>query len=361
MSGDQRQRYLAVIRGERRGPAAAVARLGLSAASLPYGLAIRLRNWAYDRGWAHSDRAPVPVVSVGNLTAGGTGKTPCVEYVARYYRQRGLRVAILSRGYGAEHGPNDEALVLEENLPDVPHLQGADRVRWARAAVEELDSEVLVLDDGFQHRRLARDLDLVLLDATDPWGGGRLLPRGLLREPHSSLLRAGVVVLTRCDQSTAEDLARLRQRIARMAPAAPVVDTTHRPVDLANSDGEVLPLDALHDRPVAAFCGIGNPEAFRRTLQLQGADLRAFRTFADHHPYSRPDVESLRGWARELDPAALVLTTQKDLVKLRLSRLADRPLAALRIRLNVEAGQDALHRRLDDALGGDHRTPERSQ
>src|SRR5207248_2374875 len=135
--------------------------------------------------------------------------------VARFFRGLGVRVAVLSRGYGAEHGPNDEALVLEENLPDVPHLQGADRVALARAAVEELDSEVLVLDDGFQHRRLARSLDLVLIDATAPWGHGHLFPRGLLREPASGLRRAGVVLLTRCDQAAAKELARLRQRIAK--------------------------------------------------------------------------------------------------------------------------------------------------
>src|SRR5262249_5942270 len=145
-------------------------------------------------------RAPVPVVSVGNLTVGGTGKTPCVEYVARFYRQLDRRAAILSRGYGSAGGHNDEALLLEENLPDVPHLQGADRVALAAAAVEELESEVLILDDGFQHRRLVRDLDVVLVDASNPWGYGYLLPRGLLREPKSSLRRASVVLLTRCDQ-----------------------------------------------------------------------------------------------------------------------------------------------------------------
>src|SRR5262249_14336937 len=155
-----------------------------------YGLAVRLRNLCYHLGWKRSYRAPVPVVSVGNLTVGGTGKTPCVEYVARYYREHDLRVAILSRGYGGSSRPptpssgrNDEARVLEENLPDVPHLQGADRVALATVAVEELDSEVLVLDDGFQHRRLARNLDVVLVDTTVPWGYGYLLPRGLLREP----------------------------------------------------------------------------------------------------------------------------------------------------------------------------------
>src|SRR5262245_1460980 len=175
-------------------------RLALRAASVPYGWGVRLRNRLYDRGWKRVARAPVPVVSVGNLTLGGTGKTPCVEYICRYYRSLDLRVAVLSRGYGAEHGPNDEALVLEENLPDVPHLQGADRVALARTAVEELESEVLVLDDGLQHRRLARDLDVVLVDATAPWGHGFLFPRGLLREAAGGLRRAGVVVLTRCDQ-----------------------------------------------------------------------------------------------------------------------------------------------------------------
>src|SRR5262245_12493692 len=156
---------------------------------------MRLRNWLYDRGWKRTHRAAVPVVSVGNLTVGGTGKTPCVEFVARWFRERDRRVAILSRGYGSTGGANDEAMVLEENLPDVPHLQGADRVALAAAAVEELESEVLVLDDGFQHRRLARDLDLVLVDATNPWGHGAVLPRGLLREPASGLRRAGAVLL----------------------------------------------------------------------------------------------------------------------------------------------------------------------
>ena len=131
------------------------------------------------------------MVSVGNLTVGGTGKTPCVEYVAGFYQQRDLRVAILSRGYGSEGGGlNDEGLVLSENLPDVPPYQGPDRVALARTAIEESESEVLVLDDGFQHRRLARDLDLVLIDATTPGDTAILHPRGLLREPPSGLRRA---------------------------------------------------------------------------------------------------------------------------------------------------------------------------
>jgi tetraacyldisaccharide 4'-kinase len=298
-------------------------------------------------------RAAVPVVSIGNLTVGGTGKTPCVEFVARFYRERDRRVAILSRGYGSGEGRNDEARVLEENLPDVPHLQGADRVVLARTAIEELESEVLVLDDGFQHRRLARDLDLVLVDATNPWGHGYLLPRGLLREPMSSLRRAGVVVLTRCDQAREDERRRLRQRVARVAPGVPVIETTHRPMGLVNGERETT-LEELRGRPVGAFCGIGNPQAFRRTLIDLGAEVRDFRTYPDHHPYQREDVDALRTWARSLGKEAAVVTTQKDLVKLRLFRLGDCPLWALRIRFHVEAGEEVLAERLLAALG---RTP----
>ncbi len=343
MSGGPHNHYLRLIAGESHGLGPALQRLALRAASLPYTAAVRVRNAAYRRGWLRSQRVPAPVVSVGNLTAGGTGKTPCVEYVARFYRGLDRRVAILSRGYGGAGGRNDEALVLEENLPDVPHLQGADRVALARTAIEELESEVLVLDDGFQHRRLARDLDLVLIDATTPWGHGYLLPRGLLREPPDSLRRAGVIVLTRCDQVAAEQRERLLQTIQRIAPDVPIVETTHRPVELSNDEQESESLDLLREGPVAAFCGIGNPEAFRRTLRDLGAELADCRVYPDHHAYGRGDVEDLRRWAESLPAGAVIVTTQKDLVKLRLSRLGDRPLWCLRIRLRVESGQDVLH------------------
>jgi len=350
MSGGSCNHYLRLVRGESRGLWPTLQRLGLRAAGLPYEMAVRLRNIAYQRGWLCRQQVPVPVVSVGNLTAGGTGKTPCVEHVARFYRGLDRRVAILSRGYGSDGGRNDEALVLEENLPDVPHLQGADRVALARTAIEELESEVLVLDDGFQHRRLARDLDVVLVDATMPWGHGYLLPRGLLREPPSSLRRAGVIVLTRCDQVPAEQRERLRQTIGRIAPHVPVVETSHRPTELSNSEEASSPLAILRDGPVAAFCGIGNPEAFRRTLLALGATPDAFRVYPDHHGYSRGDVEDLRRWAEGLPSGTAMVTTQKDLVKLRLSRLGDRPLWCLRIRLCVESGQDVLERRLQSVL-----------
>jgi tetraacyldisaccharide 4'-kinase len=346
--------YHALIRGEHKGPGPAFQRLGLWVLSLPYGAAVRLRNWAFDRGWRQTEQAPVPVVSVGNLTAGGTGKTPCVEHVARFYRGRELRVAVLSRGYGAAAGPNDEALVLEQNLPDVPHLQGADRAALARVAVEELESEVLVLDDGFQHRRLRRDLDLVLIDATNPWGHGHLLPRGLLREPVGGLGRAGVVLLSRCDLAGPEAVRGVRARVAKIAPHTPVVETAHEPAAWQNAARAERPVEALRGRPVAAFCGIGNPEAFRRTLGQLGLDVVAWRTFSDHHPYSREDVEDLRRWARQQPAGAALATTQKDLVKIDLDRLGDRELWALRVRLRILSGGEALEEKLRQAIAVVH-------
>jgi tetraacyldisaccharide 4'-kinase len=350
-SGGACQQYLALVRGETRGLWPSVQRAALWLASVPYGIVVRLRNLAFDRGWAHCHRVGIPVVSIGNLTVGGTGKTPCVEYVADYYRERGLRVAILSRGYGAAEGPNDEALVLGQNLPDVPHLQGADRTGLARAAVARFRSEVLVLDDGFQHRRLGRDLDLVLVDATAPCGYGRLLPRGLLREPVSGLARADAILLTRCDQIAAGVRREVRGLVTRMAPGTPLVETRHQPVCLTNSDGDDTSLTALHARPVTAFCGVANPDAFRRTLTDLGASVTAFRVYPDHHRYTGRDVEELECWSRTLPPRSLIVTTQKDLVKLRRTALGDCPLWSLRIRLRVEAGGEVLTERLESVLG----------
>lgn len=344
------EHFDALIRGTRTGPAAALQRAGLWLLSLPYAAAVRGRNGLFDRGWKKVERVGVPVISVGNLTVGGTGKTPCVEYVARFYRSLGRRVTILSRGYGAEAGRNDEALVLEENLPDVPHLQGADRVALARIAVEELESDLLILDDGFQHRRLGRDLDLVLIDATRPWGYGHLLPRGLLREPRSSLRRAGAVLMTRCDQTTIEVREDIRKEVTRYAPHLPIAESEHRPAGWRNAGGAERPVAAFVGKPVAGFCGIGNPEAFRTTLQRLGVEVIAWRSFADHHNYSREDIDDLRTWARALPAEAAVVTTQKDLVKIRLDRLGERDLWALRIELAVTSGREALEARLHGAV-----------
>jgi tetraacyldisaccharide 4'-kinase len=344
--------YRTLIDGQDPGLWPAVQRGGLWVASVPYGWIARLRNRLYDAGWKRIHRAPVPVVSVGNLTLGGTGKTPCVEYVAGFYRDLGRRVAILSRGYGSTGAPNDEALVLRQNLPDVPHLQGADRVALALQVVREEHGDVLILDDGFQHRRLARDLDIVLVDATQPWGRTHLFPRGLLRESWTGLRRAGIVVLTRCDQVGDRQRGRLREAIAQRVPTVPLVETTHQPVDLIDSERKLAPLTRLAGRPAMAFCGIGNPEAFRATLTGLGSPVQAFRVFPDHHAYSQTDVEALDDWARQQAADCLVITTQKDLVKVRQRRLGGKEVWALRIRLQVGAGKEALEDKLLEVLKG---------
>lgn len=318
-----------------------MARAGLRLASLPYSAAVRCRNIAYDRGWKKTHRVSVPVVSVGNLTVGGTGKTPIVEMIARWYRDRGVRIAILSRGYGATDGMNDEAMLLEENLPDVPHLQGVDRAELARIAVEELESELLLLDDGMQHRRLARDLEIVLVDAMDPFGGGYLLPGGLLREPLSGLRRASAIVLTRCD--SIDDSARdaLHATLERCAPTVPIVNATIGPRDLLRQGASPSDVDLLRGKRVLAFSGIGNPKAFERTLADLGTTVLQWRIFPDHYAYARADVQSLSDWAQRLKPDAFV-TTQKDVVKLRLADLGGVPLWAVRVSANMTAGWDRL-------------------
>jgi tetraacyldisaccharide 4'-kinase len=333
--------YLRLIRGESRGPRALAARSALSLAATGYRLGVALRNHSYNRGWRTTYHAAVPVVSVGNLTLGGTGKTPMVESIARWYRARGLRVAILSRGYGQSTGLNDEGRVLDENLPDVPQLQDRDRARLARIAVEELASELLVLDDGFQHRRLVRDLDIVLLDALDPFGLGQLFPRGLLREPVRALCRAGVVVLSRADLVAESERARIRRAAERSAGPLRWVEARHAPRALVDACGQVRPLADLGHGSIAAFCGIGNPEGFRRTLEPLCATLVGFRSFPDHHLYNAADVADLATWSRNLG-ADLILTTQKDLVKLRAGALGPIPLSALRIGLEIIRGAEVM-------------------
>jgi tetraacyldisaccharide 4'-kinase len=337
--------FRALASGQRRGPRATVLRLALRLAEFPYTLAVRWRNYGYDRGHISVARAEVPVISVGNLTLGGTGKTPLVAWIARWLRARGLRVTVISRGYGAEQGArNDEALELEQKLPDVPHLQNPDRVVAARTAIEEFECQVILLDDGFQHRRLARDLDIVLIDALEPFGFDHVFPRGMLREPVSSLRRADVIALSRADMVTGERRSQLRARAEHHATAT-WIEMRHAPERLLAASGRGRPCNSLAGQRIAAFCGIGNPAGFRHTLGECGYDVAALREFADHHAYTHDDVESLGRWAREQKAAALVCT-HKDLVKLGVDDIQGVPLWAVEIGLEILAGQQALEERL---------------
>ncbi len=245
MSRFDRTAYLRLIRGQVHAASGrGLPAPGCALASVGYGAVVAVRNAGFDRGWKQTHRAAVPVVSVGNLTLGGTGKTPMVEWLARWYRRRGLRVAILSRGYGQERGLNDEGQVLEENLPDVPHLQDPDRVALAGIAVHELESELIVLDDGFQHRRLARDLDLVLLDALEPFGLGHLFPRGLLREPIAlaAPCRRGGLVASRSGQCNRAAGDQSEGRTTGRTAAW--VEARHAPLDLIDGEGIASPARA---------------------------------------------------------------------------------------------------------------------
>jgi tetraacyldisaccharide 4'-kinase len=349
-TGDIASRFRELVSGKRRGIGATLARGALRIAEVPYSLAVRRRNHQFDSGSRPIERVAVPVISVGNITLGGTGKTPMVEWVCRRLRDRGLRVAIVSRGYGKRDGAaNDEARELEQRLPDVPHVQNPDRIAGALAAIESIQCQAIVLDDAFQHRRIARDLDIVLLDSREPFGFDHVFPRGTLREPLSGLARADSIVLSRADMIVPEKRNQIRQRALGLAPSALWAECIHKPIALFAASGVETLLDALRKERVAAFCGIGNPAGFRHTLASCGFEVSLFREFADHHAYRQTDIASLVNWANQAEVAA-VICTHKDLVKIGMDRLGDKPLYALRVGLEFVSGQSELELKLAESL-----------
>jgi tetraacyldisaccharide 4'-kinase len=336
-----------LVSGRRRGLGASALRGLLRAAEVPYTLAVSIRNLRYDRGRTAVHHVSVPVISVGNLTLGGTGKTPMVKWLARTLQNFSSRVAIVSRGYGAKPGQqNDEALELAQALPDVPHVQNRNRVAAARLAIEKFDPGVLLLDDGFQHRRLARDLDIVLLDALEPFGFEHVFPRGTLREPLAGLARANVVCLSRADAVSTSEREAIRSRVAKLAPNVAWCECMHAASHLVNFSGEKLPLDSLAGQCIAAFCAIGNPDGFVRTLiTLKYKDLN-MREYADHHIYTADELSGIRQNATNWGAQAIVCT-QKDLVKVQQDRLGNLPLWAVAIEMRFLSGQDSLEQLLE--------------
>ncbi|WP_424317781.1 tetraacyldisaccharide 4'-kinase [Candidatus Methylomirabilis sp.] len=331
----------------------------LRPASYAYGAAISLRSALFASGLARIRRLPVPVLSVGNVSAGGSGKTPFVEMLAARLREQGQRVVIISRGYrGGSKKPTivsdgrdlrceppvaaDEAYLLARHLPGVAVLTGADRYRVGEVALEYVDCGVIILDDGFQHQKLYRDLDIVLVDAVNPLGYGRLLPSGLLREPPEAFGRADLVVVTHADAGRNLDLA--IQAIRRHAPTVPIALAVHRPVNLIDvRSGEYLDFDRLTGQRLLAVSGIANPSRFEDTLVQLGAFVATHRIFPDHHRYSTADLEIINGAARN-SGASMVVTTEKDMVKLTCLDLAKvgAPLYALSISLELVEGAEVL-------------------
>jgi tetraacyldisaccharide 4'-kinase len=295
-----------------------------------YGLGAEVRRALYVHGVFKTKRLPAPVISVGNLTVGGTGKTPVVACLAGLWRDRGKRVAILSRGYGGRiqtttrlsdgerlyHRPpevGEEAYWLARALPGVAVYTGACRVTTGLAAWKEFKPDLFLLDDGFQHFQLHRDLDLVLLDAASPFGNGYLLPRGPLREPLTALNAAQIIILTRFDQKRHQaNLTAIQKRF----PNQTVLTATISPVRVTLYPGENTETpQALHHRALMAFAGLARPEVFSGTLQELGADLKDFRVFPDHHTYSPQEVHDLAEAAQAQGAEALI-TTEKDWARL---------------------------------------------
>ena len=350
--------FRALVSGDRGGPAAAGQRILLWLLKWPYHAAVAARNLGYRSGALPSHRAAVPVISIGNLTTGGTGKTPLVAWLANHLADTGHSVGLLSRGYRgnrgdrgdrgnpgeADEGGNDEKKLLESLCPTVPHVQDPDRVAAASQAVTRHGCDVLLLDDGFQHRRLVRDLDIVLVDATCPFGFGHLLPRGLLREPPASLKRASLLVLTRIDEVDSADASRLRHQLETCFGTDAIAEVAFPASGLVNSRGTTAPLQLLAQSRVAAFCGIGNPEAFRARL-----DPVAHRDFPDHHCYDDGDLAELAEWANR-HRADLLLTTRKDLVKIPHDQLGQTPLWAIDITVEWISGQDVLQEAVAEVL-----------
>ena len=324
----------------------------LRVASIGYGGVAAARNMLFDLGIKRTHRASVPVISVGNLTTGGTGKTPVVAWVVNWLTGRGFRVAILSRGYRAianddasGEATNDEKLVLEQLCPGVPHVQNPDRVAGARTCVERHAAQVIVLDDGFQHRRLGRELDVVLLDATNPFGYGAVLPRGLLRESVRGLRRASVVAVTRCDQVTADDAERIARKVRGIVPGSEPIAISFPPNSALTPDGDETSLHEYRHKRVGAFCGIGNPDGFLGTLKSVGITPEWFRPYPDHHHYSRDDIESI---ADETGGCDVLLTTLKDMVKLRRVSADELLVRAVMIAAQIDAGQSHLTAALEE-------------
>jgi tetraacyldisaccharide 4'-kinase len=342
--------------------------------ALLFGAVVALRGWLYDRGLLAAARAAAPVVSVGNLAVGGAGKTPVTMAIARRLSARGRAVAVLSRGYGASRSDarvvsdgravlldaaegGDEPVLMARRLPGARVLCGPRRAALAVEAVARHGADALLLDDGLQHRALARDLDVVVLDAANPLGNGWLMPAGPGREGVGALRRAGLVWLSRVDQAAPDALARWRA-LAREATGRPAVESRHAPVDVV--DGRLvrsLGLEALRGRRVLLLSGLARPGAFRRTVEGLGAVVAAEARHPDHHRFTEAELDAAFAQAAAAG-AERVVTTEKDAVRLAPGRAADPRLAVVRIEAEVLAGEAALDEALDAALAlGDGRRP----
>jgi len=349
-------------------PDTPVVTAGLSALSVGYRGALRVRDLAYRWRLLRTGRLPATVVSVGNLTLGGSGKTPTVELVVRTLQELGAQPAVVSRGYGrssrgvrvvadreavraAARVSGDEPLLLAERLPGVPVVVGENRHEAGRVAVEQLAATALVLDDGFQHRTLAKDLEIVVVQGREPWGNARVFPRGMLREPLSALRRAHLVLVTNPPEPSRVEA--VTETVRRYNPRAPVLSARYALESaIETRASRRVPIAELAGRRLLAFAGLGSPQGFADTLDAIGIRRVGFVELPDHHWFTARDVEELTRDARASGAQGLV-TTEKDWVRIRALAPPTLPLWVLPVRLALDSGREVWQQALAAALASE--------
>lgn len=331
----------------------------VSQLTIPYGLVVRTRNALYDRGWLPKQALPCPVISVGNLTVGGTGKTPVVIWIVERLLARGFRVGVLSRGYRRRSReprvlvsdghkvlvePNDagdEPYLIASRCPGSVVAVGADRYRLGRWVFDRFPLDYVVLDDGFQHRALHRSVDLLLVDASDPVGLQALFPVGRLREPLSSASRATALLLTRADVAPELEWILARIRTSAEKDFQPILLRFIPEAYVDALSGAVLQLEQGVGRTAVIFSGVGNPASFRTILIRHGINIADEVVFADHHTYTEADIERLRERAGRAH-ADLFITTEKDAVKIKPLVRTGETVWAVRLGTEVMEGRERL-------------------
>ena len=337
-----------LVTGKIKGPQAAFLRRLLFIFSLVYGLVVFILIAFYRLRPA---RINCKVISVGNITLGGTGKTSLVEYLADKLSQKGNKIAVLSRGYKRDarlsgmQGLGDEPQMLQRKLPEVPVLVDKKRLRAASRAIKDYAVDTLILDDGLQQWRIFKDLEIVTINAQNPFGNFRLLPAGFLREPLSGLARADIFVLTQVKPG--QDTSGITARLKQLNPRALIVESSHKPVgfsDLNNPD-ELLGPDNFKGKPAVVFSGIGSPQVFEDTVRSLGINIMEALRFADHHDYSQADLDDIIECARQRNLCAIV-TTEKDAVKIARLKFDQARIFSLNIKLSIIKNEAEFDRRL---------------
>lgn len=365
---------LSVIEDRRQGKAAAALRGVLRSLSLLFAGVVQLRLWLYRHRILRPHTLGCQVISIGNLTVGGTGKTPIVEVFARTLQKSGRKVAILSRGYRKEEDPflqrlwkritlqyeaspprvvsdgrsllldsalsGDEPFMLASNLPDVAVIVDANRVKAGQYAIQKLGCDTLILDDGFQYLSLQHRLDIVLVDRTNPFGNRRVLPRGILREPIRNVKRAGFIFITK---SNGDGAVELKKTLRQYNPDAEISECRHSAKHLQDIyTKERKPLAFLQGLPVAAVSGIASPKGFEDELVRLGARVLYHKRYADHHRYAQQEIIDVinKGLQRG---AQIVITTEKDAVRFPMLERRDLPLYFLRVEIEMLSGADEFH------------------